>query len=133
MRKSVRAIIIKNEQILLIHRAKMEEEYWVFPGDGIEDNDKNETTALIRECKEEIGVNVVVGDIFYKNEKETFFFCKIISGEVGTGNGPEFQKETSHKGTYNFEWIPLEESCKLKVLPNNVWFSLLEMRKGSLK
>ncbi len=131
MRKSARAIIIKNEQILLIHRVKVGEEYWVFPGGGVEDTDKNEIAALIRECKEEIGVNVVVGDIFYKNEKEIFFFCEIISGEIGTGKGPEFQKESSYQGTYNFEWIHLDASCELKVLPNNIWLSLLKTRKRS--
>lgn len=35
----VRAIIIKDKKILLIHRIKKGDEYWVFPGGGVEESD----------------------------------------------------------------------------------------------
>ncbi|MEK9147322.1 MAG: NUDIX domain-containing protein [Patescibacteria group bacterium] len=86
MKKRVRAIIKKGNAILLIHRIKKGKEYWVFPGGGIEESDTNKETALIRECKEELGVNVQVGKLFAAsdfisdNEKKCEYFYKLIKG-----------------------------------------------------
>ncbi|MFH1030644.1 MAG: NUDIX domain-containing protein, partial [bacterium] len=113
MKKRVRAIIRKENNILLIHRIKKGKEYWVFPGGGVEDIDENNNTALIRECKEELGVDVLIGDLFtvYNNleasseeQIEYFYFCEITSGELGTGVGPEFQKGAGYEGMYALEW-----------------------------
>ena len=59
-RPSVRGIIIKNNQIAMIH--SLTYDYYKFPGGGIE---KNEThiDALIREVKEESGLKVIKNSI----------------------------------------------------------------------
>ena len=54
----VSAIIIKNNEILLMHRKKNGEEYWVFPGGGVEDTEKAEQ-AIIREVTEETNLTVL--------------------------------------------------------------------------
>lgn len=117
MKKRARAIIIEDGNVLLMHRVKAGQEYWVFPGGGIEETDKSIEDGLKRECLEELGVIVEVRDLFFEKpslapnelgQPELFYICKIISGEVGTGDGPEFADRDIEKyGTYKVEWIPL--------------------------
>jgi len=59
----VRAIIIDQDRILLIKRVKKTSIIWVFPGGGLEQGETHEETA-IRECKEELGVDVAVLEYF---------------------------------------------------------------------
>lgn len=128
MKERVRAIIKKGEEILLIHRIKKETEYWVFPGGGVEKTDKDKKTALVRECKEELGVKVHINDLFTihkigsvgEGQCEYFYFCEIISGVLGTGSGPEFQEGTSYKGMYAMEWISLEDFSSKNIQPEEV-------------
>lgn len=63
-RVSVRAIVIENDQILLI-RYKDSKGYWyVLPGGGIKDGESLEE-AFARETYEECGVSLPFGDIVY--------------------------------------------------------------------
>lgn len=62
MKSRVRAVIIKDGKILLIKITKPDLVYWVIPGGGVEDGETNEQ-ALIRECREELGVNIEVKDL----------------------------------------------------------------------
>ena len=133
MKERVRAIIKMGDEILLIHRIKKEREYWVFPGGGIEKNDENKKTALIRECSEELGVKVRVGALFASsvlgepgNEQcEYFYSCDIIGGELGTGSGPEFQKGTNYEGMYALEWISLDDFPLKNIQPAEIKEKLL--------
>lgn len=47
----VRAVIVKDNKIILIKRVKSNETYWVFPGGGIEPGETKEV-ALLREISE---------------------------------------------------------------------------------
>ena len=126
MPKRVRAIIIEDGKVLLIHRTKNGLEYWAFPGGAVEDIDKDAEDALKRECKEELGVEVEVVDFFMETkskaptalgEIEHFYNCKIIGGVVGTGEGEEFSDRDIEKyGTYEVEWLPLND-----IKDKNVW------------
>ncbi|MFH1661702.1 MAG: NUDIX domain-containing protein [Candidatus Falkowbacteria bacterium] len=122
--KRVRAIIKKNNSILLIHRIKKDREYWVFPGGGVEKSDANQKNALIRECKEELGVDVSVGSLFavkkFNGVDEYFYFCEIIKGELGTGFGPEFQEGTNYEGEYILEWISFKEFSLKNIQPESI-------------
>ncbi len=55
-RPSARGIIIKNNKIILVYSEK--EKYYKFPGGGIKENEDMKT-ALIREVREEVGLNVI--------------------------------------------------------------------------
>ena len=115
--KRVRAIIIEDGKVLLMHRIKHGHEYWVFPGGEVDDTDKSLENGLKRECLEELGVNVEIGDLLMKKfyildnfqgQVQYFYNCKIISGEVGTGTGPEWNGRNVEKyGTYKVVWIPI--------------------------
>ena len=53
METRVRAIVIHCGKVLLIQRIKENEEYWVFPGGGVEETDENIEDALIRALRTE--------------------------------------------------------------------------------
>lgn len=120
MDRRIRAIIIENDNVLLIHRIKRGGGYWVFPGGGIEESDKTPESALRRECLEELGVSVNVGTILVQNNDEVFYMCSIIGGELGSGDGPEFQNGTAYEGMYALEWLPLKALANYNVLPEAV-------------
>ena len=127
MNKRVRAIIIEDGKVLLMHRVREGQEYWVFPGGGVEETDKTLEDGLKRECLEEIGVVVEVGDLFFEksylskdnsDELQLLYNCKIISGDIGTGAGPEFSdRNIEQYGTYKIEWLPLSQIKDKVVYP----------------
>ena len=127
MDNGVRAIIIEDNKVLLMHRTKNGREYWTFPGGGVENMDTSLKEALKRECLEEIGVEVSVGDLFFEKPSlaertmgriELFYNCKIIGGVVGTGTGPEFSDRDIEKyGTYRLEWVSLKDIKGRTVYP----------------
>jgi len=134
MKQRVRAVIVDNDAILLIHRKKDDQEYWVFPGGAVEPTDPDLVRALQREVLEELGLEINVGQIFASHcfdsggeKREEFFYsCKIVGGKLGTGKGPEFQSGSSYQGTYQFEWIPLTKLSAFNVLPIKVKEKILQ-------
>ncbi len=56
IRPSVRAIIVRDGKLALVHNGKFD--YYMFPGGGIEEGESH-TEALIREVKEESGLVVI--------------------------------------------------------------------------
>jgi len=124
MRQRVGAIIIEEDKILLMHRVKNDNEYWVFPGGGVDDEDVSLEDGLKRECKEELGVDVEVKDLFMNklspdfDQVDFFYICKIIEGKVGTGTGPEFTGRDIEKyGTYEVIWLELSDLKNRNVYP----------------
>lgn len=129
--KRVRAVIIEDGKILLMHRIKHGHEYWVFPGGGVDDADKSLEYGLKRECLEELGVEVEVKDLlmnkFYildnlKGQIQYFYNCRIIGGKVGTGTGPEWSsdRDIEKYGTYEIVWIPINELKNKTIYPFEV-------------
>ena len=125
MKNRVRAVIIENNKILLIKRTKVEAIYWVFPGGGVEEGEDIKD-ALKRECKEELGIEVGVGELLIKvfsgkketlGQLESFYLCDILSGSLGTGQGPEFKRDSSIFGTYDIEWVNIKDISKLNLYP----------------
>lgn len=134
MKTRVRAVIIEKNSLLLIHRLKNNQEYWVFPGGGVEQGEDFKT-ALLREVLEELGVEVIVIKQFansslniegQEEQQEIFYLCSIVGGNLGTGTGPEYQQGTSYKGTYELQWIPLDEVSNYKIVPESIKTKLIE-------
>jgi 8-oxo-dGTP pyrophosphatase MutT (NUDIX family) len=129
----VRAIICEEDRYLFIHRVVEDREYWVFPGGGVEGGDVSLEAALIRECEEELGVQVEVGEFFTKTyflmdgeeQEQHIFFCRVVSGKIGTGNGPEFQVGGEYRGSFDVEWVHKMEMKDRHILPEEVKDMLL--------
>jgi mutator protein MutT len=128
MKKRVRAVIIKDNKILLIKRTRPDMVYWATPGGAVESDETNEQ-ALVRECQEELGVTVKVNNMILemdsqkpetKGEKEFFYLCEITGGKVGSGHGPEFKKNTTYVGRYDIEWVKIKDLKKIDLRPADI-------------
>ena len=135
-------IIPMENGFALMHRVGVQNhpigEYYVFPGGGQEGNETYEE-GVIREVKEEFGIDVKVIEKLYEMEhsnkmtKEIFFLCEYISGELGTGTGPEFSGDPKyeHRGQYLPEIISREDVENIRLLPFEIRDKFIEdMKKG---
>ena len=134
MQKRVRAIISEEDRFLFIHRIKGEKEYWVIPGGGVEEEDEDLAAALRRECLEELGVEVEVGEFFTKTyfemdgeeQEQHIFRCRILDGEVGTGEGPEYQAGSGYEGSFEPMWLHRTELEGKIIFPEEIVDKLRE-------
>lgn len=131
--KRARAIIIDDHKVLTIKRIKPDQTYWVMPGGGVE-VEENNYQALIREIKEELGLIVKPQELLLEvistkpetvGQIEYFYACNIISGTLGSGEGPEFQKNSNYVGSFDFEWLSAQDLADLDLRPKAVkdWLS----------
>lgn len=116
----------------LMHRTDVKnrkdfQEYYTFPGGGLEKGETEEE-GVIREIKEEFGIDVKVVKKLYEmksekfNQKEYFFLCEYIGGKFGTGTGPEFSNDPKYKDSGNFipEIIKKEDIKDILLLPQEI-------------
>ncbi len=134
----VRAIIIDSERILLIKRIKKDVSYWVIPGGGVEVGENHEQ-AVKRECFEELGIQVCVGRLFFqrtadmleiKGQKEFFYLCKMVGGEVGTGQGPEFQPGVEYQGEFKAGWVDIKKLAAIDLRPSEIRDAIITFTKN---
>lgn len=131
-RTRVAGIIFMDGGIALMHRVgvlkrKDIQEYYTFPGGGLEEGEILEE-GTIREIKEEFGIEVKVIKKLYEmesekfNQKEYFFLCEYIDGKFGTGDGPEFNHDPKYadSGDYLPEIINKEDIENLLLLPPEI-------------
>lgn len=115
----VAALIWKNERFLICQRPETKSRplLWEFPGGKVEAGETKEA-ALIRECREELAVELSVGKIFAESTFEypdisvhlTLLEAEIVSGEP---------KLLEHK---SFRWIKPEESAAFEFSPADIPF-----------
>lgn len=129
----VAALIEMNNGYALMHRldAKKKEnsnqpygEYYVFPGGGVEPDDRSLEEAVKREVMEEFGIEIEVKEQIYfeeVNEKldEYIFKCIYKSGEFGTGTGPEFSGDPKYvdRGKYIPTIVSKEDIKNIRLIP----------------
>ena len=111
----VTGVVIREGKLLLIHRLRDGNEYWVFPGGGVEEGEDYET-ALTREMMEETGLNLVSYQrLFDQLEKDgsscIFYSCELEPGEPRLG-GPELE-EQSPNNQHRLEWVNLAQVSSL--------------------
>ena len=102
-------------------------DYYTFPGGGREGEESFED-GVKREIKEEFGIEVEVQKLLYekhdgeRSKDEYFYLCKYVSGEFGTGDGPEFNNDPKYadRGQYIPEIIKREDLEKIVLLPYDV-------------
>ena len=128
-RTRVAGIIPMQDGFALMHRVgvirrKDYQEYYAFPGGGLEEGETPEE-GTIREIKEEFGIDVKIVKKLYEtysekfHQKEIFYLCEYLKGEFGTGEGPEFSNDPNYadSGEYLPEIIKKEEIESLLLLP----------------
>lgn len=115
-RKSARALIIDDGKLLVFRRKRYVPtsgewlEYFSIPGGGI---DRGETAeqAVIRELKEEMGVDIALGELVAHKISDNFehfvYTAKIVAGTPALQSDSE---EALHMSEYNqfiVEWVPI--------------------------
>lgn len=122
MRNRGSAVIIENDKVALIKRVKADCVYYVFPGGGIEEGESPEE-ATKREAYEELGVKIYIHEKFGEVElsgTQYFFLAEIIDGVFGTGQGDEFVKPESDRGSYTPMWVEMNRLSTLEVHPKEI-------------
>lgn len=128
MTQVVAALIWDHDRFLICQRPphKARGMMWEFVGGKTEPGESKQS-ALIRECREELGIAVSVGDVFMEVDHVypdltvhlTLFHCKIESGEV---------QLLEHNA---MEWITVQEIDRYEFCPadEEILESLKELYK----
>ncbi len=107
MHQRIAVFIIKDGNVLLLHRRKNSAEYYAVPGGGREEGETEAETA-VREIKEETGLDIVLGDkvssLTVDGSKQEFYVAQSFEGEVKLGV-PELERQ-SPENFYQLEWVP---------------------------
>lgn len=144
-RTRVAGIIPMEDGFAFMHRKDVKkrkdfQEYYTFPGGGLEEGETPEE-GVLREIKEELGIEVGIVEKLYEitsekfNQKEIFFLCDYLGGEFGTGDGPEFNNDPKYidSGKYLPEMIKREEVENLLLLPFEIKEKFVEdIKKGRI-
>ena len=123
------AIVIKDNKVLLIHRILPDQEYWTFPGGGIESGEL-EDAAVTREVLEETGLSVlschkVFEDIDAKIDRlNHFYVCETNDLQLVLG-GPEALRQ-SDNNKHIPEWVSIDNIPQLKLVPSSAKEKFLE-------
>lgn len=132
MRAASRAIILKQNNLLVMHRNKFGQEYDILIGGGIEIGETPEQ-ALMREISEESGVSVGQPRLVFVERApapygtQYVFLCSYISGKPRLDeNAIEYKIDMMGTNRYMPVWRTLEE---LKVAQ----FRSLSLKKAILK
>ena len=133
MKNRAAAIIIQNQKLLVIHRQKPEQDYYILPGGGVELEESFEE-ACIREVKEETGLDVLSLQLvrkYYTLEKEEYYFiAQVTPGEPVLG-GAEAQRQ-SQNNHYAFEWVDTRQLQEINLLPRAARRICLEVAQNYL-
>lgn len=108
-------MIRKGDEVLLIHRHKNGEEYWVLPGGGVEDEETLEE-ALRREVMEETSLEmtsfVLIGEHEREDGAKHIFFEIISEGDPLLG-GPE-KEAMDQNNIYILEWVNIQKAKQIE-------------------
>ncbi|MDE2019774.1 MAG: NUDIX domain-containing protein [Patescibacteria group bacterium] len=125
IRHRVVGIIIKNEKILLLRRFRNNEEYYVFPGGGVEEGETFEG-ALKREMWEEMSIKIDGAQLLFEfdqsqeyygtplTEKNHYYRIENFEG-IPTLGGPE-KERMNEQNQYHIEWISFAKIGKMENL-----------------
>lgn len=118
MRKAVRAIIVKDDQTLVMHRNKFGHEYYTLLGGGIDSGEAPEQ-ALRREIQEESGLMVTGGRLVFVEEAgdpygtQYIYLCEVAGGEPQLHPESEEAKLFAMGNQHTPMWVPIKDFANL--------------------
>lgn len=131
IRNSAKAIIIREEKVLLTKNQDSEGFFYLFPGGG-QEHGETIHEALIRECIEESGEQIEIGELLHireyigKNHEhssfdfdvhqvEYYFACTIL-----TDKNPYHAPQNPDNDQVGIEWIPIKDLPNYRVYPKEL-------------
>lgn len=132
MRRAVRAIIIKDDHLLVMHRNKFGQEYDTLPGGNIEVGETEEQ-ALQREVNEESQVQftnprlVILEHAGDPYGDQYIYLCDYVSGEPQLHpESMELKLNNMGQNLYEPRWVALKDLPHLPFLSEKLKATLLE-------
>ncbi|MEI9914249.1 MAG: NUDIX domain-containing protein [Candidatus Saccharibacteria bacterium] len=132
MRTAVRAIIIKDNNLLVMDRNKFGHRYVALIGGGVEVNEGLEA-ALVREVREETSIEITNLRLVIEEDAgnvyglQYIYLCDWVSGEPKLESDSIEAKITADgKNIYTPKWLPLSELPNTKLLPSELKELLLK-------
>jgi len=128
IRNSIKAIIVKDNCLLVTKNRDSDGVFYLLPGGG-QRHGETMHSALKRECKEEVGVEVKIQDLvfireyigrnhefskhdFHAHQIEHMFRCEISdNAKPCNGTEPDEMQE-------DVSWIPLQELSEYRIYPS---------------
>ena len=130
------AILIRGDEVLLMHRKNEHQEFHCFPGGGVEEGEKVEE-AVVRELLEETTIDIKINKLLYHhihdNDTEQFFYlCDYIKGEPKLAEDSEEKAEMINgKEFFNPYWEKIENIKDMLLYPLEIRDLLLEDYKNN--
>lgn len=118
MRKAVRAIVVKGDQTLVMHRNKFGREYYTLLGGGIDPGETAEQ-ALRREILEESSLYVTNGRLVFVEEAgdpygtQYIYLCEVSGGEPKLGEDSDEAKLFDMGNQHTPMWVPIKDFASL--------------------
>lgn len=126
IRNSAKAVIVKEGKLLTIKIHENGDTYYILPGGG-QEHGENLHRALERECIEELGAKVEIGELLFVREyigknhelatyhshahqTEFMFLCNVNQVLFINGTSPD-------KGQIGIEWLPISELLEYELFP----------------
>lgn len=138
-KKRVRAValVIKDDQLLLMERRQDGAQYFTLPGGGVEEGESVED-AVVRELHEETSVTGKIDrelyHAIYEDESEArFFLCEYVEGEpeLRIDSEERLAMQENNQVLYKPQWISFSKIKGLTVYPKEVVVTFLrEVESG---
>ncbi len=132
MRKAVRAIIIRDDKLLVMKRNKFGHKYYTLVGGGV-DFDEAPEQSLIREVSEETGLAVKkFRQVFTEEAGQPFgtqyiYLCEDPGGEpLLQPNSDEAKISALGRNTYEVGWLTLEKLAGREFLSERLKQAILD-------
>ena len=139
IRNSAKAIIIEDGRILLTRNRDKNGTFYLLPGGG-QRHGESLAEAVERECMEELGVRVFVGDLLLVrdyisahhefadedgglHQVELMFRCRILEGEAHAGETPDDWQT-------GVEWVEMSELREIRLYPSALVEPLQRIARG---
>lgn len=136
IRNSAKAILINNSQLLTVKYRDEKGIFYALPGGGQEVGESLYENVQ-RECREEVGLDIQVGDLLFIREwiseeknihqVEFIFMCTAEAIESAIeGPNPD-------GGQLGIEWLPLKQLVDYRLYPLEIRSYLSEINKSDTK
>ncbi|MDI6870845.1 MAG: NUDIX domain-containing protein [Bacillota bacterium] len=133
VRVSAKAIIIQDNRLLTTRNVDREGEFYLLPGGGQEPGESL-PAALQRECREEIGVEVEVGELLFVrdyigrnhefaaldadvHQVELMFACTLPAGQVPRPGTDPDARQAGLWHQVGVEWLDLDRLEEYRLYP----------------
>ncbi len=142
IRNAVRAVIVRDGAVLMQKkRSELKGEWYTLPGGG-QDVEETLEATLIRECEEEIGAQVEVGELltvadFFKQRETTYPSTRhVIEIYYACRLPDDYQPASGHhpdKHQVDVVWLPLQRLSEVSLYPRDLSRLLPQIVDGALR